>query len=168
MTLDGHVKVGLVLAPAVFCFSPSLIPGIDTFNMLILAIFVLLGSVFPDFSEMGVIPHRTYTHFWPLYLVPAMASYYFLQSDGVSMYSLAGLGLSSGALIHILCDWPYYGGCPLFSPKRKVALFRITFEGAGNRVLEYGVIGFVLFLCLLEVSPEDKGMQNVHALFSSQ
>lgn len=159
MTLDGHVKVGLSLAVCVFAMSSIILPDISLshFELVLLALAVLVGNVFPDFSECNVIPHRTYTHFWLFYVVSGAGCYWMLTTQPFAIGYLLGLGVSFGSLCHILCDWPYYGGCPLFRPRRKVATFRLTFDGGLNGALEYVVVFLCLSASLVVVWPEAQG-----------
>lgn len=145
MTLDGHLKVGLSSA----IFSVFAFHGISIEMQLVLAISLFVGNVFPDFSEMGIIPHRTYTHYWPFYVALFLAAYWF---PGVmpEMWMYTIMGVSAGALTHIVCDWPYYGGVPLLTPTHKIPLFQIEFGGLSNRVIEHTVV-LAILLCTLSV-----------------
>lgn len=142
MTLDGHLKVGLVSALVITSYSAE---SIEITAMMAIAIFI--GNVFPDFSEMGIIRHRTYTHFHLYYVIGILACIYvapIYPSDYWVLFEM----LCIGSLTHIACDWPYYSGIPLYKPKRKIPLFNLPFDGYANKIIEHGVVlsGILLFL----------------------
>ena len=48
------------------------------------AFFATSGAVFPDYSElpfMGLLKHRTITHWFPIYLIPALVIYFLLYRN---------------------------------------------------------------------------------------
>lgn len=150
MTLDGHLKTGLMFALVAMAQPISLIP--DEFK-IVFALAIFIGNVAPDFLEMGIIPHRTYTHYPVLWLTLLGMSYagisvnYFGEIVPAQVcWALAGLSI--GSLWHIVCDWPYYGGVPVFWPTSKIPLFGWEFEGPMNRIFEHSMIllGFMLIL----------------------
>lgn len=152
MTLDGHLKSGLSGSFSLAFLVLYNIPEIDIGILLALTLGFLIGNVFPDFSELGVVPHRTFTHYWPFYAFPLF--YFFAAPDVVfsSAYVALFAGICAGSLVHIICDWPYYGGVPLFFPRRKVALFRFEFDGAFNRFFEHCVMLFFIALAFFFVN----------------
>lgn len=140
MTLDGHLKTGLAAAICATAYCLTQPEPLPTELMFAFVIALFVGNVFPDFSEMGVIPHRTFTHYWPIYGVIIVACYILLPNPDYALWAYVGLGVSIGSLMHILCDWPYYGGIPVFTPRRKVPLLSIEFGGVANRVIEHSVM----------------------------
>ncbi|EGQ60368.1 hypothetical protein GGI1_00005, partial [Acidithiobacillus sp. GGI-221] len=78
--------------------------------------------------RVSVIPHRTITHWWPLWLVPALlvtvwpvhvpAVHLFasttLAIGGVLRMTLAGF--SAGGVMHLLMDVPNPTGIPILTP----------------------------------------------------
>lgn len=159
MTFDGHIKVGMSLALAfVGTSSFWMSTEWEASSILMAGILLFFGNLAPDLLEFKVIPHRTYTHF-PWYYALIIAGAYTLgYSDSSIIITLASswdpvwslyiISFSIGAIIHILCDWPYYGGIPLFSPRRKVALFGLTFESPANKWLENAFIATSLITLL--------------------
>jgi hypothetical protein len=58
---------------------------------------------------------------------------------------MALVGYSIGSLVHIICDWPYYKGIPLFLPKKRVKGLGLEFGHATNKIIETGVmVGIVV------------------------
>lgn len=165
MTLDGHIKVGLATIPLAMLVSPYYIDGLSPWALFVLSVSAFLGNLFPDFSEMNIIPHRTFTHYWPVYLGSGWFFFQVLAANPETFWALGGLGISAGALMHILCDWPYYGGCPLINPKRKLPLFGLTFDGGLNRPVEYAVILVCLLVAGFMVMPEIESATVSRALF---
>lgn len=149
MTLDGHLKSGLSGSISLIFIVMSFYPGVEISILLSLVIGFLVGNVFPDFSELRIIPHRTFTHYWPFYAVPL---FFFLGNLDLVLFSAYWAllaGLCGGSLLHIVCDWPYYGGVPLLSPRRKVALFRLEFDGVLNRVIEHTLMFFLIAIAAI-------------------
>ena len=153
MTLDGHIKTGLT-SSLVFLgtYQSWLSENWSQTSIMIAAILIFIGNLAPDFMEMKVIRHRTYTHFpWYYLIIGGLA--YFLGLSGSNLapsgfdwwspqWSFYIVAFCFGCLTHISADWPYYGGIPLFTPKRKIPLAGITFESPANRVIEYSVVAF--------------------------
>lgn len=148
MTLDGHLKTGLIGAVLVMAQAGT---GLSQESTMILACCVLLGNIAPDFLELGVIPHRTYTHY-PVFWLLLLAGAVFGQDLELApvQYHWYIAGFSAGCLWHIVCDWPYYGGVPLFSPTRKIALFRWEFDGFANRFFEHSMFLFGAIILFAE------------------
>jgi membrane-bound metal-dependent hydrolase YbcI (DUF457 family) len=96
-----------------------------------------VGSVAPDYLELGIIKHRTWTH-WPVgWILIFMASYYGVTLQNENLLTFYGLGgLCMGAMLHILADMPYYNGTPLFNPRKRFPTFRFKFQPKFNRAIE--------------------------------
>lgn len=142
MTLDGHLKTGLMFA-LVICTCPDAWVPAEFKTYLAIAVFI--GNIAPDFLEFGVIPHRTFTHYPVLWLgILSLSGLTISQQLPLTFFDVSAwwiaAGFSVGCLWHILCDWPYYGGVPLLYPRRKVALFGWEFEGVMNRVFEHSML----------------------------
>jgi len=163
MTLDGHLKTGLAMALAWTATANSIYPGIESSMIHMVAIFIFLGNIAPDFIEFKIIPHRTYTHFFWFYLILAAVGYSGTHEMGTlnmqdgfleTSVGLAMIGFSMGSISHILCDWPYYGGIPLITPRKKVKLLGIEFEQLSNRIIEHTVLVVWLSFIFLPLIPE--------------
>lgn len=79
------------------------------------AILAGCGSVFPDLLEVGLVRHRTLTHWAPVYLIAAvimvpMARSFFLPAG------LVNACLILGCLCHLVQDGLSRGGVPFFTP----------------------------------------------------
>lgn len=162
MTLDGHLKTGLAMSLAWCSIATSMIPGIEATIIYSVALVIFIGNIAPDFMEMGIIPHRTYTHFHIYYLIvlalcagmelsveiPFAEALAFEQST-LLMIS----GFCAGALSHIICDAPYYGGVPIFRPKRKIRFTGVEFDQYMNRIIEHGVLMFWLSIVVTQSAP---------------
>jgi hypothetical protein len=183
MTLDGHLKTGLAMSLAWTATANGIYPGIESSMIHLVAIFIFLGNIAPDFIEFKVIPHRTYTHFFWFYLILATVGYIGTHELGtLNMQAgflevsvgLAMIGFSMGSISHILCDWPYYGGIPLLNPKKKVKLLGIEFDQVSNRIIEHTVLLMWLSFILLPLIPESaistesifSAFEGVDSLFS--
>lgn len=156
MTLDGHIKTGLAatlllsqMVPLHFTglFEPSLLPWI------LLAFF--LGNVGPDLTEMGIIPHRTYTHYPWFYLIAiggCSGALYWDYTAIPGAISWAVIAYCAGCLFHILCDIPY-GGIPYIRPTQKVSIMRVPFDSPVNRLIEHTTLCTLLFCFALSHMP---------------
>ncbi|WP_305910464.1 metal-dependent hydrolase (plasmid) [Methylomarinum sp. Ch1-1] len=110
------------------------------------ALGVIAGALAPDYLEITfrnpfskngysrTIPHRTITHWWPLWLIlwyyaPPLeqwVAYVFLASFGVSLYiGQLIAGYAVGGIIHLICDAFSPSGIPTYLP------FSATRIGAG-------------------------------------
>jgi inner membrane protein len=92
----------IVTASLVYCTTGKLIP----------ALLAGAGSLFPDLAELGIIPHRTLTH-WPY---PYLALFFVACAWEVfnpSWPCYLLLFLVMGALLHIGEDFLSYSGVPL-------------------------------------------------------
>lgn len=125
MTKTGHQGVGLGAALAAI--------GIGTLwfssaNPVFLGIAAFFGSTAPDWLEvpqgwdgrkrLSLIPHRTWTHWWPLWLAAT------LWSLGVGSQAAHPLLLAFclGAWWHLAMDAPNPMGLPVWSPYRNKSL----------------------------------------------
>lgn len=163
MTLDGHIKTGLAMALAWTATASSIYPGIENSLTLLVAMTIFIGNLAPDFLEFKVIPHRTFTHFPWFYIILAGVGYagthevgtLTLQAGFLDITTgMAMLGFAFGCLSHTFCDWPYYGGIPLFRPTKKVRLFNIEFEQKANRLIEHTVLLCWLSFLFLPLIPD--------------
>jgi hypothetical protein len=156
MTLDGHLKTGLMCSMVWLVYADKIYPGISANIIAITSILILAGNIAPDFLEFKIIPHRTYTHF-PWFYVALFAGAYFANitissTTGTNLldinYAVPVMAFSLSSIMHIICDWPYYGGIPIFRPTKKVKLFNMKFGGIPNKIFEHSfiVIGVALIL----------------------
>jgi membrane-bound metal-dependent hydrolase YbcI (DUF457 family) len=131
MRMMGHIKISVGLA--VSSFSLGWYMRYDYAINLTLAVALAIGSVAPDFIEMGIIKHRTYTHYPPFYIAVMVVTDYFHSSGDLSKVTfIALMGYAIGSLVHLLCDWPYYRGIPIFLPNKRVKLIGLKFSRSTN------------------------------------
>ena len=75
----------------------------------------MIGSIIPDLLEMGIIRHRTVTHWPPPWIVLALVSYGACRhSQNVWMYLFSFICI--GALFHLGEDYLSVTGIPFRSP----------------------------------------------------
>jgi len=159
MTLNGHIKTGAAMAFVWYALAPTYI-NLSTDMMIITSLLVLIGSLAPDFTEFGVIPHRTFTHYWPLYTLLGGLGYYSINPEltpalinNLLLPEAIGAGLLAfciGAINHIVMDIPFYGGVPVIRPMRKVKTLNLTFDGGYNNALE-NTVTFLLIASPLAI-----------------
>lgn len=135
MRILGHIKVSCALAAC--AFSLSMYMGYEYTVSLTCAVFLALGSVGPDFTELGIIKHRTHTHFPWYYVLAGYGAWYAFGQAWIDELMLVGIvSYCFGCVVHILCDWPYYKGIPLFTPNKQIPLTQFEFSHRLNVVLE--------------------------------
>jgi inner membrane protein len=155
MSKGGHLLTAAALAYAVYerSASPTLAFG------------TLLGSSFPDVGEFvqfrgkwrtSLIPHRTLTHWIPLYVLVAVAIHSAPQTLPWWVENLVS-GVCFGSILHVLLDMFSPAGIPLLHPfgtrrsfglRRsggKACLYR-TGTGEEFPVIATAVLGIVAFL----------------------
>jgi hypothetical protein len=154
MTLDGHIKTGFAYGAVGLSFLLSGNYDINQETVIILFLGFVIGNVGPDLTEFGVIPHRTITHYPPLYILGVVACGSGLEFLGYQQYELGSFGNAwltfafayfGGCLFHIICDIPY-GGIPYFKFNRKIYIFSVSFDSVTNKVIEHAVIIAALVL----------------------
>lgn len=80
----------------------------------LLALIAAQGAVYPDVIERILpVSHRTWTHWWPVYVVPLIGCYYLLQTVGLSaVVSLDTLGYIlqayPGETVHLYLKWSVF------------------------------------------------------------
>jgi inner membrane protein len=141
MTGKGHLIIGAIISLATFKMSSSLgAIGIIT------AIATIFGSTAPDWMEIRrgektLIPHRTITHWLPIWILlfvyslsqfnPSIISFIADINDDLYLaltyklnviYSSILLGFSIGGLLHLLVDLPNPMGIPILSPMHRFSL----------------------------------------------
>ncbi len=102
----------------------------------ILAVVAMQGAVLPDTAEFclprKLVPHRTWTHWWPVYMLPLFGAYYTLYQQGIpSMVSLEEIGV----LWHVL-------GMTTLVPWGALAVFWLCI-GALAHLIEDVVTGYI-------------------------
>lgn len=92
------------------------------------------GATAPDWLEIAhakegqdgrwhrssIIPHRTITHWWPLWFFPLLAAAIMLGDSShkwAAGLATAVLGFCAGGLSHLICDIPDPTGIPISSPR---------------------------------------------------
>ena len=135
MRIKGHIKTGLCLGACIGFLMNHY--HYDNKLMLITATASAIGAVAPDFMEMGIINHRTWTH-WPLGWGLILIGCYFAvgQYPEYTQFHYGLGGFSIGALLHILADSPYYKGTPLFNPRKRFPTLQLEFDPRLNKFIE--------------------------------
>ena len=106
----------------------------------------MLGSIMPDLLEMGIVRHRTATHWPPPWIVLALVSYgASWLSPNVWLYFLFFTCI--GALLHLAEDYLSVSGIPFRSPisHRRGAGLYVT-GTIGEAVLALSITGFFLLI----------------------
>lgn len=150
MTLDGHIKTGLAAAILLLVKLPGMETGMDQQLLPYVIMAFIIGNVGPDFSEFGIIRHRTHTHY-PWYYVCFIAiANQFMQMEILADYQTiiwVLMGYSLGCITHIVCDIPY-GKIPYFLPNRPMTLCRVPFDSVLNRVIEHSAVVILIVIAL--------------------
>ncbi len=109
-------------------------------------IMAMLGSIIPDMLEMGIVRHRTATHWPPPWIVFAVVSFVACGfSPSIWLYLF--FFICVGALLHLGEDFLSVTGIPFGSPgsRRRGAGLYVT-GTMGEAVLAMSVTGvFILF-----------------------
>lgn len=166
MSKTGHLITATALAYAVYERSAS--PT--------LALSVMLGASFPDVGEFvqfrgewrsSLIPHRTLTHWIPLYVAVLL----WMHSAPLGPWWLQNLisGICLGSILHVALDMFSPAGIPLWNPfGHRVSLGFHRHSGKPclyktGSVLEIPVIAVTVFafVCLLTPSPPPFSFQNL-------
>lgn len=156
MSKIDHQLVGVSLGFLIFMYLESL--GYGIFARVGAAFLAFWGATAPDWLEIAhaekdysgkwhrvsVIPHRTFTHWLPLWAVPAIGILYFLPAHaaiiahpGMADILALLLGFVMGGLSHLICDIPNPTGVPILLPtaKHRISL-RLWKSGSGYEWLE--------------------------------
>ncbi len=126
----------------------------------------LIGSTFPDIDiRMGLV-HRTWTHWWPFYMLPAGILFYCLQHYGMSLPAYFVVSFLAwfcvGAYMHLIEDCITYSGIPslspvtsaypqkafLFSTKQRFSLMLTSTGGGLEKAIMVTVVSLVVFIFL--------------------
>lgn len=122
-----HKITGLSTALLLGVALARLVPGgfSNQFPILLLCLSGgASGARAPDWMEVGVIGHRTVTHWWPLWLGFGVGALYLLELNDLPSL-LAGsflAGFSVAGFVHLLLDLPNPMGIPLLTPRSRVSL----------------------------------------------
>ena len=109
-----------------------------------------IGSTFPDVDIKLGIPHRTYTHYWPFYVL-AMGAIGYVDHT-IKMTALGHAGMVAlwwcfaGALMHILEDSFTKTGVPWIVPANQARRFSFkltTTGGVFEKVASLAAVGLV-------------------------
>ena len=123
---------------------------------------LVLGTVFPDKAEAGVIPHRTITHsllLWTLLFLGfrALLGIVFsslpeeLLKSAAFFTANAVQGFFVGALSHLLADSLTITGVPIFLHRPRVAFRFFRTGSTGEDVFVAVVFGIAAFLKLRDL-----------------
>jgi inner membrane protein len=117
MSKSGHAITAFALGSVIFAAQPTIAGALT-------AVGAVAGASVPDSIEMpsfasgrreSVVPHRTWTHFWALWLLCA----YFAQSLPAPWSHLL-LGVALACALHILVDAFSPCGVPYLDPMKQV------------------------------------------------
>ncbi|GAB3644726.1 metal-dependent hydrolase [Ramlibacter alkalitolerans] len=124
MTRTGHIATGWGAAALAYALAHRL--GLSGLLPWIAAIGALPGVTAPDWMEIAwfddkgwrksVIPHRTWTHWLPLWALAFALCYFNVQQ---AWWVSAGLGFAVGGLTHLAMDVPNPTGIPISRPTRR-------------------------------------------------
>ena len=106
----------------------------------------MIGSILPDLLEMGIVRHRTATHWPPPWIVLSLVSYETCRLfPNVWMYLFSFICI--GALLHLGEDYLSVTGIPFRSPgnPRRGAALYVT-GTIGEAVLAMFVMGLFLLI----------------------
>jgi membrane-bound metal-dependent hydrolase YbcI (DUF457 family) len=155
MTGTGHRLTGIGAAFIAAAFARQM--GLDIMGQTVAAGLAAVNTTIPDWIEIpiyiqgkrvsSVIPHRTITHWPPLWI----ALIYFSAQQG-GLIAAAGLGISIGAFTHILGDAPNPMGIPWILPHKRMSLGGKGWWRSGQNellmVTGYTAIGYGLWTIL--------------------
>lgn len=106
----------------------------------------MIGSIIPDLLEMGIIRHRTVTHWPPPWIVLAFVSYEICRlSPNIWIYIFTFICI--GALLHLGEDYLSLTGIPFRSPVTRRKGFGMYVTGTMEESL-LAISITVLFLCI--------------------
>lgn len=154
MGRTGHRLTGISAGVLVACAFWSTYQGIA----LAAIPCAYFGGTAPDWLEIAhaeysekyhrwmrksVIPHRTITHWWPLWLISTLVAFY-----GTHGFLQIGLiGFLSGGWMHLLMDIPNPTGIPILTPLAK-SRYGFGWWKSGNKVEPFAGFLMVVFSCL--------------------
>lgn len=170
MTGRGHFATGVAFAIPTF-----IIANHFGGNGLLALIMCISGSTAPDWLEIRrgentIIPHRTITHFLPLWVFTLFWSLFSISPDTLpflegikffddfildNIYASLLFGFSIGALLHLLFDLPNPMGIPLLLPWKR---FSLNLWYSGEK--EKSIIVFVTIFSILFVGEYYFGFAN--------
>lgn len=156
MSKIDHQAVGVSMAIIIFMFLES--QGYGIFTRIGAGFLAFWGATAPDWleiahaekdyngkwSRVSVIPHRTFTHWLPLWVVPTIGILWLLPNGAAIMQHPAEgevmallLGFLVGGISHLLCDIPNPTGIPVLLPGKKHRIsFRLWRSGSGFEWIE--------------------------------
>lgn len=160
MTRRGHVLAG---AAAVI---PLYLTGVIASPYVVAASFVSFNV--PDTMETGfvggrrLIPHRTLTHWWPLWAMLLQGAAWM---PGIAHWVAQGVAI--GALVHIAVDAFSPCGVPVLLPaaayRRSVAIFYRTGDTMGEAAMILTVAAVALLYGLARQAPLAKMLSDLFA-----
>jgi inner membrane protein len=110
----------------------------------------MIGSIMPDLMEMGIVRHRTVTH-WPLpWIILALVSYETCRlSPNIWIYIFTFICI--GALLHLGEDYLSVTGIPFRLPvsTRRKGLGMYVTGTMGETILAISIIGLFLSIAWL-------------------
>lgn len=156
MNLKGHVATGVALAviglawcgggDAAQAFVVGAVAGSVAPDLLEVPVFVP-GFGFGARKRLSLIPHRTWTHWWPFWLVP-LAVALVAAWPRPSAAALA-LGFGLGGLLHLAMDLMTPMGLPVTWPPTRAARRKSLFVYRnGEFIKEWGVVAAVWAIAL--------------------
>lgn len=112
-----------------------------------------IGSTLPDIDHKLGIPHRTWTHWLPAYVIVLGLLFLTVELWTSPLATLAenfAIGTLAGAALHIGEDAFTVGGVPLLTPSGPRSSFRWTKTGGRvETVMSLAVVGSVMTVILL-------------------
>lgn len=169
MTGKGHVLTGLICTIATYAFMKNEF-DLNTIGKALGVAGMIFGSTAPDWMEIRkktggtIIPHRTITHWLPLWVLLFMFSVSNLPSQGIVPYDVFKIakdsvlnldsittyvfafltGFSLGGLLHLATDIPNPMGIPILTPKNRFSL-KLWESGKNETFIAFCVLFFNLW-----------------------
>ncbi|MGK9451064.1 metal-dependent hydrolase [Acidithiobacillus caldus] len=166
MSKIDHQIVGVSVAVLMFLFLESL--GYGNYIRFGAGFLAFWGGTAPDWLEIAhaerdyngkwqrvsLIPHRTFTHWLPLWIIPTLVLLWILprgaailrHPNHADVLALL-LAFLAGGISHLLCDLPNPTGIPVLLPgaKHRISL-RLWRSGSGFEWIEIALFWGVTFL----------------------
>jgi inner membrane protein len=141
MSKNGHALTALALATVIVAASP-------TQAGLLVGVGVIAGASLPDSLEMpswynsqrsSRIPHRTLTHWFPLWMFCAVVAEHL-----PAPWSHLLIGVAISGALHVLVDAASPMGCPVINPFRRHRLKNPLYRTGESS--EYPIIAIALVI----------------------
>jgi membrane-bound metal-dependent hydrolase YbcI (DUF457 family) len=108
------------------------------------------SSKYQRWMRQSVIPHRTITHWWPVWTAASalLAIWPFPEDPEWTLIRMAAFGFVAGAWMHLLMDIPNPTGIPILSPRAR-SRFGFGWWKSGNALEPLAGLLMVAGACAL-------------------